>query len=147
MDWLNPITTVLFSSIRGITEMGLSALRCILIIWVIHFHLEKMETISGIFHWIEKTNETFSPPVNVTTIYDHQFIHMLLVPCKFVAVPKSQCPCSDTDDTGCNISECSPTLDFDALCEADAVLPDGNSTFEIGNCPGGYDVFKCSPGK
>ena len=64
-----------------------------------------------------------------------------------MAVPKSKCPCSESDDSGCGISECSSTQDIDSLCEADAALPDGTSTYEIDNCPGDYDVFKCTPGK
>ena len=80
----------------------------------------------------------------VITISNQPFF---IVPCKFVAVAKSKCPCNATHSTGCDIlNECSSTQDIDSLCEADAALPDGTSTYEIDNCHGS-DVFKCSPGK
>ena len=71
-------------------------------------------------------------------------------PCTFIAIPKSDCPCSEVDDSGCNrwnLPECSNNLDDDAFCEADSELPDGSMNYDIDNCPGGYDVFKCSRGK
>ena len=33
------------------------------------------------------------------------------------------------------------------LCEADKTLPDGNTDYNIDNCPGGYDVFRYISGK
>ena len=33
------------------------------------------------------------------------------------------------------------------LCEADTTLPDGNTKYNIDNCPGGYDVFRYIEGK
>ena len=33
------------------------------------------------------------------------------------------------------------------LCEADGPLPDGNNNYDIDNCPGKYDIFKCVKGK
>ena len=60
----------------------------------------------------------------------------------FVPVSKSECPCTDSDISGCNLPECSSDTDFNALCEADRVLPDTNPNYNVDNCPGEYDVFK-----
>ena len=29
------------------------------------------------------------------------------------------------------------------LCEADEPLPDGTTNYDVNNCPGNFDVFKC----
>ena len=29
------------------------------------------------------------------------------------------------------------------LCEADKPLPDGTTNYDVNNCPGNFDVFKC----
>ena len=55
MKPINSILTVflyhklIFSQLMSITKMGLSAQRCVLIIWILNFNLERMETISGTF--------------------------------------------------------------------------------------------------
>ena len=79
-----------------------------------------------------------------------------LEPCLFQAIWPSKCPCndaiisydddsyySDSDDTGCSLKECNTNMLNNDLCEADGPLPDGSTNFEIDNCPGNYDVFKC----
>ena len=33
------------------------------------------------------------------------------------------------------------------LCEADRTLPDGNTNYNIDNCPGGHDIFRYVGGK
>ena len=42
---------------------------------------------------------------------------------------------------------CNQFMNYGDLCEADGPLPDGNSNFDIDNCPGKYDIFKCVKGK
>ena len=37
-------------------------------------------------------------------------------------------------------------MEANDLCEADKSLPIGSSPFDVDNCPGGYDVFRRSPG-
>ena len=58
----------------------------------------------------------------------------------FVALPTSECP-ADGD-----LSECSSSMLCGELCEADQVLPDGETLFDVNNCDGGYDVFRHSCG-
>ena len=41
---------------------------------------------------------------------------------------------------------CNHHMNHDDLCEADAALPGENGPFEIDNCPGNYDIFKCVKG-
>ena len=65
--------------------------------------------------------------------------------CTFVAIPSSECPCTIADDSGCDLPKCSPIANANSLCEADGILPDGNSNYDVNNCPGGYEVFKCAP--
>ena len=85
--------------------------------------------------------------------------------CSFQAISLEECPCSDgmpysegyglnddymdyRDDSGCRIEvDCNQILNYGDLCEADDTLPDGNYNFDIDNCPGNYDVFKCVNGK
>ena len=33
------------------------------------------------------------------------------------------------------------------MCEADQSLPGDNNQYDINNCPGNYDIFKCVRGK
>ena len=81
-------------------------------------------------------------------------------PCSFEAVSSSECPCSDADDlvnddyyeeyddSGCRIDvSCDESMNHNEYCEADGPLPDGNSNYDIDNCPGNYDIFKCVKGK
>ena len=58
-----------------------------------------------------------------------------------------ECPCTYQDLNGCDLPECSSNTDLNALCEADSVLPDGHTNYEVDNCPDGYDVFKRIKGK
>ena len=80
--------------------------------------------------------------------------------CLFQAISSTECPCSDphdylnddyydyADDSGCRIDvDCNHGMNDGDLCEADGPLPDGNSNFDIDNCPGQYDIFKCVKGK
>ena len=80
--------------------------------------------------------------------------------CSFQAISPTECPCSDPhflahddsyedlDDSGCRIDiVCDHGMNDGDLCEADGPLPDGNSNFDIDNCPGKYDIFKCIKGK
>ena len=64
----------------------------------------------------------------------------------FVSIPRQECPCNETDTSGCNLSECSNGIEENDLCEADKSLPGGTSTYDVDNCPGGYDVFRRVPG-
>ena len=52
-----------------------------------------------------------------------------------------------SDNTGCNVNECSKSMSKNDLCEADRTLPDGNTKYNIDNCPGGYDVFRYIEGR
>ena len=64
----------------------------------------------------------------------------ILGACVFVQIPSSECP-SDSD-----LAECTSNMATGSLCEADQTLPDGTSNFNVDNCPGGYDVFRCTMG-
>ena len=79
--------------------------------------------------------------------------------CSFQPISSSECPCSkahenynddhfdEYDDSGCGIdTSCKRNMNHNELCEADRPLPDGNANFDINNCPGGYDIFKCVKG-
>ena len=65
---------------------------------------------------------------------------------EFVEIPKTDCPCSDNDGSGCKtLPECSYDLDINDLCEADSVLPNGNTVYDVNNCripTGNFDVFR-----
>ena len=80
--------------------------------------------------------------------------------CSFKAIASTECPCSDphdyydddyqdyNDDSGCRIDVvCNQVMNHGDLCEADGPLPDGNSNFNVNNCPGNYDIFKCVIGE
>ena len=71
----------------------------------------------------------------------------LFLGCSFVAIASDECPCSDDDDSGCNLADCSYGMRYDDLCEADLLLPDLSSKMDIDNCPGDYDIFKCVWGR
>ena len=64
-----------------------------------------------------------------------------------MSISRQECPCNDNDTSGCNLRECSDTIEVNGLCEADKTLPGGTSTYDVDNCPGGYDVFRRVPGK
>jgi len=51
-------------------------------------------------------------------------------------VPVTNCPAN------ADLPECTAQTACGDLCEADQPLPDGNTNFDINNCPGGYDVFQ-----
>ena len=65
----------------------------------------------------------------------------------FVALTLNECPCTKSNTQGCDLAECHPNMSNNQMCEANKPLPDGNSDYNIGNCPGAYDVFKCVKGK
>ena len=67
--------------------------------------------------------------------------------CSFVPVEEHSCPCTDDDDSGCDLPDCSYAMENGDLCEADLLLPDLSSKMDIDNCPGDYDIFKCVRGK
>ena len=56
--------------------------------------------------------------------------------CEFAAVTQSNCPSNPW------LAECTSYMDDGELCEADSVLPDGTTYYNINNC-GSADVFKC----
>lgn len=62
--------------------------------------------------------------------------------CSFQPVPNSSCPCSSNDTSGCDLPGCTAGMVGGQMCEADAVLPDGTSEYEIDNCFD-YDVWVC----
>ena len=74
-----------------------------------------------------------------------------------MALPSNECPCTNADYPdyqGCDLAECDPSMSNNELCEADKPLPDGNSTWDVNNCPNSFelsqlsfDVFKCVKGK
>ena len=43
--------------------------------------------------------------------------------------------------------ECSYDMTINALCEANNILPDNNTNYDVNNCPGGSDVFKYKGGE
>lgn len=89
----------------------------------------------------------------------------LVVQCSFEAISSSECPCADDetheyyhdeyfdyeDDSGCRpdvgCNQTYNTVNNGDLCEADGPLLDNNSQFDINNCPGNYDIFKCVIGE
>merc|ERR1712226_314099 len=60
-----------------------------------------------------------------------------VVTCVFEAVPSDECPSGSESE---RMDDCSTTMPLGDLCEADQTLPDGNSNYDVSNCPGGYDV-------
>ena len=60
----------------------------------------------------------------------------------FIGILRDECPCTDDAQSGCDLPECSYSLSNNDLCEAERTLPDGNSNYDINNCPGDYDVFR-----
>merc|ERR1719228_309114 len=60
--------------------------------------------------------------------------------CTFVEVEEADCP-SDLQVMSV-MKECNEPMSPGELCEADVPLPDGNSLFNVNNCPGSYDVFR-----
>ena len=66
----------------------------------------------------------------------------MLGPCVFKAVSASECPSNGNGD----LPDCTISMNNNDLCEAEQTLPDGNSHFEVNNCPGDYDIFKCVKG-
>jgi len=57
--------------------------------------------------------------------------------CDWVPIDASDCP----SDNGKFLGQCTTSMSDGELCEADLVLPNGNSNFEINNCDI-YDVFR-----
>ena len=45
------------------------------------------------------------------------------------------------------MTQCFASMNENDLCEADNILPDGNTNFEMNNCYPDWDVFKCVRGK
>ena len=54
---------------------------------------------------------------------------------RFLPVSANECP-MDGD-----LEECSFVMNYNELCEADTVLPDKNTNYEMDNC-GVFDIFK-----
>ena len=66
----------------------------------------------------------------------------------FEQVSEDECPCGDKDVPVChNLPECSYDMTINALCEANNILPDNNTNYDVNNCPGGSDVFKYKGGE
>ena len=84
---------------------------------------------------------------NRTIDLTYDDICLYLDACKFVAIPKSDCPCNDVDGmSGCSfLPKCSNNLQTDALCRKSRTML--SNITDINNCPFGYDVFKCSRGR
>ena len=74
---------------------------------------------------------------------DYENVTYLFAGLEFAAVSVAECPCTESDNTGCDLLECSSCMALNALCEADQALPDGTLFWEVNQCPGTYDVFKC----
>ena len=91
---------------------------------------------------------------------------LLVVQCSFEKISSDDCPCTDDethdygyhddyydkwDDSGCRPEVvCDQNINAvknGDLCEAEGPLLDGNDEFEINNCPGNYDIFKCVTGE
>jgi len=70
--------------------------------------------------------------------------------CVFEALQPNECP--NSNKAKCGLPECSADMAHGDICQADGPLPDGNSNFDIRNCPceygksvaHPYDVFKCN---
>ena len=66
--------------------------------------------------------------------------------CVFVPLLSTECPCTDANDSGCDLPECdASTMSNGDMCEADQAV-DGHTNHDISNCPGGYDVFRLECG-
>eukprot|EP00494_Astrolonche_serrata_P023607 UN23865 len=61
--------------------------------------------------------------------------------CYFEPVDENECPCTDSDRSGCDLSDCTSSTLPGELCEADRKLPDGQLEYRINNC-WGSDVFR-----
>lgn len=57
--------------------------------------------------------------------------------CDWVPIDESDCP----SDNGRYLGQCTTYMSAGDLCEADLVLPNGNTNYNINNC-GSYDVFQ-----
>ena len=53
-----------------------------------------------------------------------------------------ECPCTDQDISGCDLPRCSSNTYLNSLCEANDDLPDGNTNYNVKNCPRGHNVFE-----
>ena len=73
-------------------------------------------------------------------LYIMTLINISLGACVYRQIPASQCPPNP------NLPECLSNMTTGSLCVADQTLPDGNSNFDVDNCPYGYDVFICIRG-
>ena len=61
-------------------------------------------------------------------------------PCIYFPLKKSACP------RKLPMTDCSPELQSDELCEADNPFPYKDANNNINNCKNGYDMFKCKRG-
>jgi len=59
--------------------------------------------------------------------------------CAWMPVSLEDCPNFSTSKA---LADCHDHMAPGDLCEADSVLPDGNSNYNINNCEGGFDVFQ-----
>ena len=64
-----------------------------------------------------------------------------------MAVLEAECPCSDNDPSGCSLPECSYSMNQNGLCDANQILPNGDSNYDVNNCAGGHNVFRYQGGK
>ena len=58
----------------------------------------------------------------------------------FVPITRNECPSNGLG----NMKKCSFDMHYNELCNADRILPDGTADYDVNNCPGGFDVFKCA---
>ena len=61
-----------------------------------------------------------------------------------MAIPTSDCPCNVTDTSACELRNCSSRMEHNTLCSAHTILPDGNDNYNVNNCPGANNVFRCA---
>ena len=67
------------------------------------------------------------------------FFRDICIGCHFEPLLTTDCP------DNFNLGECTNDMNTGDLCEADSILPDGNTDYNINNC-GHYEVFKCKRG-
>jgi len=84
------------------------------------------------------------PPTNHPTTTAHPTMNPTVATtlqsfgsCAWIPLSSAECP----SDNGASLSDCTDDMSDGELCEADSILPSGETNYNINNC-GAYDVFR-----